>query len=645
MPPASRKQPFRRRALFVALAAAVVLVTIELAAAAAWWWTTGSGFTWSAAAAARASARRGEYSARHEVQVDPGNSVSLAMARCALHPYLGYVFDASLPENAGKVTPYGFLDEAPPLRRRGPDRFLVAVTGGSVAMLMCAGAKQTLIDELQRSPALRGRRVEVVVLAVGGYKQPQQLLSLQLVHALGGEFDCEFDCVVDLDGYNDVVQVQEDLDAGVPPWFPRSWRRFTDANPDPAQLRRIGHLAVLLDERTSSADAAESWWWSPTAQFLWLVGDRRRGLAIAEQRVAVERAASAPSFAATGPGRPGRTIADARAEMVEVWRRSSLAMHALCEQMGARYFHFVQPNQYVPDGKPIGPAEAAVAVAASAPGIDAVRAGYPLLREAGARLVRDGVRFQDLSWLFRDHPEPLYIDTCCHLNHAGYVLLAAHLAASIRRHLELDGVEFTRLRVSPPVLRMESPLRAERPAVYGVTAAGVEHEITGSGFGTALVPPVPADWVVGGGGELRALRRGRATFAVRNGALATEFVVEADWPDVVDEATGRPTADGAAPHIAVVRQDDRGVTVRCSGLPTAGQRVLVAASGPVPDTLPPDPGAIGLVLLPVPPGATEHEFAVPHPAERGRPLFLRCVVLAADLRSFTGVSNAIAVTR
>ena len=51
--------------------------------------------------------------------------------------------------------------------------------------------------------------------------------------------------------------------------------------------------------------------------------------------------------------------------------------------------------------------------------------GYPQLRKFSRDLQRQGVNYFDLTGIFVDRPETLYIDECCHLNDRGNELLAA----------------------------------------------------------------------------------------------------------------------------------------------------------------------------------------------------------------------------
>ena len=105
-------------------------------------------------------------------------------------------------------------------------------------------------------------------------------------------------------------------------------------------------------------------------------------------------------------------------------------MHRLSTANDARYVHLLQPNQRVPDSKPMSQAERGIALADN-PYADHARAGYAALIARGAELAPAGVEYHDLTRLFADVEEPLYSDSCCHLSVAGYARVARALCEAL----------------------------------------------------------------------------------------------------------------------------------------------------------------------------------------------------------------------
>jgi hypothetical protein len=117
--------------------------------------------------------------------------------------------------------------------------------------------------------------------------------------------------------------------------------------------------------------------------------------------------------------------------IADLWLRASFSMQRLAEAAGARYLHALHPNQYVPGSKPLSDAERAAAFVPNAEWSRWAATGYPLLRARGAALRERGVAFLDLTDLFQDRTETIYVDDCCHYNLLGNEILARRIARFI----------------------------------------------------------------------------------------------------------------------------------------------------------------------------------------------------------------------
>jgi hypothetical protein len=106
-------------------------------------------------------------------------------------------------------------------------------------------------------------------------------------------------------------------------------------------------------------------------------------------------------------------------------------MRELTNARGIEYYHFLQPNQYDPGSKPLSDWERHHAVLVDHPYRAAAVEAYPLLREAGRELVEEGAAFEDLSRLFIDVTDTLYIDNIGHFNKQGNRLMLKAIAEKI----------------------------------------------------------------------------------------------------------------------------------------------------------------------------------------------------------------------
>ena len=431
----------RRKALFSLITFLLVLTVTELLSAAVFWIAEGRPFS-----RARQDARRAELTGEADAEQEAAERVGLEALigrrnadvftfREILHPFLGFIANPDLGSDDGgwargdlHITDDGFFahkNDAP----IGSADIEIGIFGGSVAYMFCFQGRDTLIAALQAQPAFQGNSLAVRCYALGGYKQPQQLMTLGYLLSRGRKLDV----VINLDGFNEIALAYFDnYHHGVAPHYPRGWKERVDDFSDRQVQWLLGRAAFLRRHRVALARrfSAEPWRRSVSANLVWRLLDRwiQRDL-IAAQQEAADFVPQAQSYEWQGPFHevPDDALFQ---DMAESWSRASLQMARLCAANGITYRHFLQPNQYVPDSKPMGREERAVAVNAYSSYRTLIPRTYPLLQEAGRNLQTQGVPFKDLSLVFSDVDEPLYVDDCCHLSPRGSRLLAASVAAS-----------------------------------------------------------------------------------------------------------------------------------------------------------------------------------------------------------------------
>ncbi|MBX3027759.1 hypothetical protein KF840_22925 [bacterium] len=347
--------------------------------------------------------------------------------RIMAHPYFGYVVD---PRSPG-INPYGFF-RASPLTTRSPDRYVVAFFGGSVADQVFTLGQRALIAALRRDPAFAHRHIEVLSTALGGYKQPQQLLVLAELLALGAQFDA----VVNLDGFNEIDAAADNVQDGVNPFYPHHWQVQAQHVLDRDQLRLVARIEGIRERREALRRQFAAWPAVGHSAFLlalWEALDRRELAALRRETAALDAATASQAKPPQVSG-PPFAFADPEAmftELVEVWARASLAMDSLCRGQGIEYLHFLQPNQYFEGSKVLNETERRIAWDADVAAAGRVTAGYPLLVARGRELAGQGVDFHDLTMLFHDEAGDIYADTCCHFTPRGAERVAEAIAAAI----------------------------------------------------------------------------------------------------------------------------------------------------------------------------------------------------------------------
>ena len=395
--------PFRRKILYYALLLGLTLLASEGMAHLAYYaaysqWYGGGG-----------PERPADFAPNPPGPPTPEPFPERVIAGNITHPYYGYSYRS--PSNT--------LNAMPP-RQRQEDTVVIALLGGSVANQVYPFFKEAINRRFAAN--LGARQPLVIDLTLAGAKQPQQALMIANSLLLGGEFDL----IVNLDGFNEVDgSVKDNFELGIFPFFPRLWADRVGQTAAEGLL--TGNIAVLRREQARLTAVREN---SPLrwSALFGLTHRYRRESAAAQISQLNHELATAEvdyNLERHGPRIPWRNSAAAMAESAWFWHRGALMMRELAELAGADYYHFLQPNQYVPDSKPLSDRELAFAWHFGTPEKVAVEQGYPLLQEISRDLPGRGVNYFDLTGIFAGHTETLYRDTCCHVNDAGNELLAA----------------------------------------------------------------------------------------------------------------------------------------------------------------------------------------------------------------------------
>lgn len=412
--------------------------------------------------------------------------------RWVVHPYYGFIAN---PANPG-VNKLGFPGRDDQIQAGSPDKLVVAVVGGSVALRFAAAVGDLLEAGLKSLPAFRDKEIVLLNLGNGAFKQPQGLITLNDILSRGGHIDL----VIAIDGFNEIAlpEAHGNLGDGISPFYPQHWRQLAESQLFPGQLSALAKLQYASAIRVMLAEnfARPIVRYLMTANLIWRVADEQLQNATARYRAALDHPPpvdaktrlTSDQRAFLGPATEYRSRRELYLDIARQWGRSSVLMNDLIAAQGGRYFHFLQANQYLLGSKPIGEQEKKIAINPASPYRKPVEIGYPYLRAMGASLRRAGVWYEDLAGLFAGESEPIYVDDCCHVNKVGSSLLAQAIVTAIAARVNADekahAVAFDGVDFSDSVFTSEELRRfAPSPGDYN---DGSEDAIAA---GTAIAPP------------------------------------------------------------------------------------------------------------------------------------------------------------
>ena len=258
-------------------------------------------------------------------------------AAVILHPYLGYVYtpeandshttfhDGGLP-----ISDYGFVDDSTPFIEHDPETLVIGIFGGSLAYQFSVFGVDSLTEKLNESQFFQNKKISFVRVALGGYKQPQQVLALTYLLTLGARFDV----IINLDGFNEVaLPPVNNLPHHVFPYYPRNWYWQASLILSHETRTAMGTLALLRNRRSFFASLANApvIRVSHLGNLVWKTID-----GYLAERVATEHESlgsiqekSAGRYERTGPGY--RLISKKRLfeDLATQWKVSSLQMQRI----------------------------------------------------------------------------------------------------------------------------------------------------------------------------------------------------------------------------------------------------------------------------------------------------------------------------
>ena len=360
-----------------------------------------------------------------------------------LHPYFGYIQKPGPDFRPGfKYNNYGFISPYDyPYTKTNKNQVIVGVLGGSVAGNYSIYEVQNKILEkkLQQFPQFKGKELIIISLATGGYKQPQQLITLNYLLSLGQKFDL----VINIDGFNEVALANINNQNGLDFVMPSSShvQALTGLANNSLSTPALKTLLRIKDNKPKIKDALETLKDCTLASCnavvsLYvedLVKNYRRDVARFERyrQKPTEDDNTAESVIYFYMQDPILTDAELFPKIANHWAKSSILIHEILKENNIPYFHILQPNQYYPTQRVFSEAEKKVAFSQDSPYQDAVKKGYPLLLKEVNELKANQINFFDGVAILDDTKEPAYIDNCCHYNPLGENILSNFVADSV----------------------------------------------------------------------------------------------------------------------------------------------------------------------------------------------------------------------
>lgn len=374
-----------------------------------------------------------------------------------LHPFFGYIskpgtgFGGFDFQSLFHANNYGLVSQVNyPYMRQNPNQVLVGIFGGSVATFyyMNEIENPTLIRTLKTLPQFTDKEIILLNFSQGGYKQPQQLLTLNYFLSQGQELDL----AINIDGFNEVAIANNNVQKNIAPSMPSALQvmplvQLANNNLSTAQMKIMLEVIDIKDKLKHSLQAQQD-----CALSLCYVWQQLHSTILIKNYYARLKDFEDRRNKSTTPDESLIYLqpwdsqgAQTDYEMISrIWVQSSLAMYSVLQPQNIPYFHILQPNQYHPTQRQFSPEEQqqfAPENTTRNPYVDGVKSGYPYLVKASEKLLDKGVYFINGVTAFDSEPDTVYIDTCCHYNQKGRNIFANFVASQIAQTLSQSNLQ------------------------------------------------------------------------------------------------------------------------------------------------------------------------------------------------------------
>jgi hypothetical protein len=374
-----------------------------------------------------------------KIKIDSNYAIPGVDGTRVIHPYMGFVYEPEKPlynlavqpkkpfeSSQCKVNKYGFTGE-PVFLKKQENTINIVILGGSVANQLFCLSRNTLIDTLKTFSNLKNKTIHVVGLGIGAYRQPQQLMAINYYLAHGGEFDI----LINVDGFNEAHFPKAMMEKHIFPSYPFRWNQYI-ASFNTNQIKEIGKIALYQRIKQRLVAIFDHANFSVTANVLWSFLDGLLDTRIYKAHQHLEKTLEkkdAKSFHISGPN---EAVEDIVNFSVDIWFRSSHQLANLAKMNGASYFHFIQPNIHIKNSKALTDNEKSLVKNLSSHfNPDILNTIYPLFSKKGQELIKFDTHFYDLTYIFKNEKQTIYVDTCCHYNQVGNDVMAKFIGQKI----------------------------------------------------------------------------------------------------------------------------------------------------------------------------------------------------------------------
>lgn len=326
-----------------------------------------------------------------------------------LHPYFGHT-------NNLKGNNYRFLSGVDFPYKAGPNDFVIGVFGGSTAMHWVEFLEKTKRWNKTVIAHRPNARIVLLNMALAGYRQPQQL-------NVASKFIDTLNLALVLDGWNDSILDMCQNNQPELPLFYNFLFDYESQRENIAELKKNSKRFRLYSAWLEKSIFVRSYF----AYLAWTMYQSDLKNEQSRLTIPLYSESSPKSSFANECGQPHNE------RMYSIWKKYSSQMWNLADFQNVPLVHFLQPNPFLKDAKPLSDEEKRIVQWGEHNDSKVGSAGY----NAGvfrSYYLKDQFKNSiDFSFIFSNESRVTYIDPYTHMNELGYQILSDSVAKELKR--------------------------------------------------------------------------------------------------------------------------------------------------------------------------------------------------------------------
>ncbi len=348
-----------------------------------------------------------------------------------IHPYFGFIYpqDSYYTDAISgtlikrKVNNYGFLSELNYPYFKKKDELTIAILGGSVAEGFAAYfEKSPFLVEIEE---IVGKKIKILNLSLGSGQQPQQFF-------ISSYFIESIDLFINLDGFNEVTGVK----------YNKAPIEYPSMDFSSIFLNKEMNLSILKTMYIAdylyriNLFLSDSFLANSNTLFFTL---RNIMKLFIQHKLELHEKLDDLNFDVKVKFYDKDNFSADKILSLHAknWSKYTLLQHQLFSAQNKKALFFLQPSLWIADSKEFTSTEKKYKKVLYSNITSPISKSYEALRLEMARMEQShDLTVHDLTYLFKDTQETIYVDNCCHLNNEGNRIMADKVTSEIIKTLK-----------------------------------------------------------------------------------------------------------------------------------------------------------------------------------------------------------------